>query len=81
MSGQRYYRNPILGLLMNNAGHTHRHAYHALEDFEALRREPDKKSLWHSLSHHLRHVVYRTGKEVEPKARRYAPHGEQIKRK
>jgi len=42
----------------------HRHARHALEDFEELRRERWNEKLWHSLSHHLRHSVYRSGVEI-----------------
>ena len=55
----------------------HRHACHAYEDFEALRRliELGEKTelhakLWHSLSHHLRHVVFRSGHEVDKPRRR-----------
>lgn len=44
-----------------NLQHTIRHARHALEDFEALKL--DDRGLAHSLSHHLRHVVYRLGLE------------------
>jgi hypothetical protein len=43
----------------------HRHACHALEDFSELRRRRDDEKLWHSLSHHLRHVVFRSGHGVE----------------
>jgi len=43
----------------------HRHACHAYEDFRALRRDPNNEELWHSLSHHLRHVVHRSSHEVE----------------
>ena len=43
----------------------HRHACHALEDFRALRRDRNNESLWHSMSHHLRHAVFRSGHEVE----------------
>ena len=43
----------------------HRHACHAYEDFRMLRRDPNNDELWHSLSHHLRHAVYRSGHEVE----------------
>jgi hypothetical protein len=56
----------------DNAQHAHRHAYHALEDFQRLRRRRNDEALWHSLSHHLRHTVYRTGLEVPSRARRYA---------
>jgi hypothetical protein len=50
--------------MAENVEHMHRHAVHALEDFQQLRRDPDDKELWHSLSHHLRHVVYRAEKEL-----------------
>jgi hypothetical protein len=42
----------------------HRHACHAHEDFRALRRDRDNEALWHAISHHLRHVVFRSGHEV-----------------
>ena len=45
----------------------HRHACHAYEDFRALRKDRDSEALWHSLSHHLRHVVHRSGHEVKDK--------------
>jgi hypothetical protein len=53
----------------------HRHACHAYEDFRALRKllqsfciaESGEPELWHSLSHHLRHVVYRSSNETEHK--------------
>jgi hypothetical protein len=50
----------------------HRHACHAYEDFRALRklREVDPieaAKLWHSISHHLRHAVYRSSHEVSNK--------------
>jgi hypothetical protein len=55
----------------------HRHATHAMEDFCVLRERLGQREqdLWHSLSHHLRHAVFRTGvgaqhrtypEEVEP---------------
>jgi hypothetical protein len=48
----------------------HRHVHHAYEDFRRLRKERHNEELWHSLSHHLRHAVFRTGLEVkEPRAR------------
>jgi hypothetical protein len=56
----------------DDAQHAHRHAYHAFEDFERLRRERDNDALWHSLSHHLRHVVFRTGLAVPTWVRRPA---------
>jgi hypothetical protein len=43
----------------------HRHACHAFEDFEELRRRPWDSELWHSASHHIRHVVFRSGHEVD----------------
>lgn len=43
----------------------HRHAAHAYEDFRALRKDRNNEALWHALSHHLRHVVFRSGHEVE----------------
>lgn len=46
----------------------HRHACHAYEDFCALRRMIGNDSpLWHSISHHLRHAVFRSSHEVENK--------------
>ena len=43
----------------------HRHACHAHEDFRQLRKRlGDDDGLWHSLSHHLRHVVFRSSHEV-----------------
>jgi hypothetical protein len=50
----------------------HRHALNALEDFEALRRRTHglDRGLINSISHHLRHAVYRTGKEVPWRKRR-----------
>jgi hypothetical protein len=45
----------------DNRKHALRHAIHALEDFEAMKLEGE---LAHSLSHHLRHTVYRVGLEV-----------------
>lgn len=48
----------------------HRHTCHAYEDFRALRKDRNNEELWHSLSHHLRHAVFRTGLEVkEPRVR------------
>jgi hypothetical protein len=49
----------------DNVQHLERHARHALEDFMQLRGERSNEELWHSLSHHLRHVVYRAGKEKD----------------
>lgn len=60
----------------------HRHACHAHADFRQLRvlfreaeagdtfQEREAGELWHSLSHHLRHVVYRSGHEVSDDRRR-----------
>ena len=45
----------------------HRHACHAYEDFRELRRDRDNEALWHSMSHHLRHAVFRSGHETEHK--------------
>jgi hypothetical protein len=56
----------------DNAQHTHRHAHHAWEDFSRLRRQRGDEDLWHSLSHHLRHTVWRTSLEVPKRQRRYA---------
>ena len=47
-----------------NSDSLHRHACHAYEDFRALRKDRDNEALWHSMSHHLRHAVYRSGHEV-----------------
>jgi len=49
-----------------NLRHARRHARHALEDFLSLRCEyrGTEEGLWHSLSHHLRHAVYRLDEEV-----------------
>ena len=57
----------------NNHDSIHRHACHAYEDFRQLRKMlerfshtfPEEQELWHSMSHHLRHVVFRSGHEVE----------------
>jgi hypothetical protein len=59
-------------IVHDNAQHLHRHALHALEDFDSVRRLLEESPDWtheiekriHSLSHHLRHVVYRSGLEV-----------------
>ena len=57
---------------MTDDDHTHRHAYHAYEDFRALRkRYATDDKLWHALSHHLRHAVFRTGLRASPRWRRY----------
>lgn len=50
----------------------HRHATHAYEDFRSLRKllttgsDAEAEALWHSMSHHLRHAVFRSGLEVAP---------------
>jgi hypothetical protein len=54
---------------MTNDEQAHRHAARALEDFLALRKRlgelgREERKLVHSLSHHLRHAVYRTGERV-----------------
>jgi hypothetical protein len=46
---------------LRNKRHAYRHAIHAYEDFKDMKLEGD---LAESLSHHLRHVVYRIGLEV-----------------
>ena len=51
----------------------HRHAHHALEDFEQLREGITEDRWWpheieerlHAISHHLRHTVYRSGIEAK----------------
>ena len=51
----------------NNHDALHRHACHAYNDYCRLRQvlhDVDAGDLWHSISHHLRHVVYRSGHEV-----------------
>lgn len=47
----------------------HRHISHAYEDFQRLRKRSGKSEveLWHSMSHHLRHAVFRSGLEVSDK--------------
>jgi hypothetical protein len=49
-----------------NSDALHRHACHAYSDFLSLRRKLGgvDDALWHSLSHHLRHAVFRSGHEV-----------------
>jgi len=55
----------------------HRHARCALEDFEYLRSAIVKDRWWmyeienkmHSISHHLRHTVYRSGIETNWRTR------------
>ena len=57
---------------MTNREHLHRHAVHALEDFDVIRNEllsypgcsVEMAQQLHALSHHLRHTVYRSGIEV-----------------
>lgn len=51
--------------MSDNCAHLERHARHALEDFNDLRRDPKNEELWHSLSHHLRHVAYRAHEEMK----------------
>jgi hypothetical protein len=51
----------------SNRVQLHRHALRALKDFSELRRKRRhnrREELWHSLSHHLRHAVYRSGIEA-----------------
>jgi hypothetical protein len=57
-----------------NREHAHRHAWNALADFSALRKtfHGEDRDLAHSISHHLRHIVYRTGLEVSRFQRHYA---------
>jgi hypothetical protein len=60
----------------DNALHTHRHAYCAWEDFCRFRErrgifQGRDADLLHSISHHLRHVVWRTSQEVPLHKRRY----------
>jgi hypothetical protein len=54
----------------NNHDAIHRHACHAYEDFRELRRDPNNEQLWHSISHHLRHTVFRSGHEVDQPRKR-----------
>jgi hypothetical protein len=49
----------------NNHDSIHRHICHAYEDFRALRRDRNNEALWHSMSHHVRHAVFRSGHEVK----------------
>lgn len=58
----------------NNHDAIHRHACHAYEDFRALRRDCNNEELWHSMSHHLRHAVFRSSHEVA------APRYKQVRR-
>jgi len=60
-------------MLEDNYEHCHRHAWNALSDFNMLRKQMHgvDRELVHSISHHLRHVVYRTGLEVRSEQRRY----------
>jgi hypothetical protein len=48
-----------------NHNSIHRHACHAYADFCELRKDRNNEALWHALSHHLRHTVFRSGHEVE----------------
>ena len=59
-----------------DAEHLHRHAWRAWEDFCRLRKlarsaNEDEVDLWHSLSHHIRNTVWRSGQEVSPRGREY----------
>jgi hypothetical protein len=66
-----------LSLRWTNDCSAHRHAAHALEDFIEIRsllknghHSPEQiSSLLHSLSHHLRHAVFRSGERVPPRWR------------
>jgi hypothetical protein len=63
-----------------NLDSAHRHSAHALEDFKKLRdmvRDRRAASLLHSLSHHLRHAVYRVGEELPPHHWREIPERDQ----
>jgi hypothetical protein len=64
------------GVDSDNFIHAHRHAYKAWVDFCILRNQLpslyDEHELLHSISHHLRHTVYRTGLEVPREHRHYA---------
>jgi len=55
----------------NNHDAIHRHACHAHDDFRALRRDRNNEELWHSISHHLRHVVFRSSHEVKRPRRQH----------
>jgi hypothetical protein len=59
----------------DNHFHAHRHAYNALADFELFRQrrgfQGRDAELLHAISHHLRHVVWRTGQELPRHQRRY----------
>ena len=46
----------------------HRHAVHAWEDFKELGLKGKRAN---SISHHLRHAVYRTGRELPRQERVY----------
>jgi hypothetical protein len=57
---------------LENCMHMYRHACHAWEDFSALRKQrriQRRNELWHSISHHLRHVVYRSGLQLRKRRR------------
>lgn len=61
----------------DNLVHAHEHTYNAWCDFCLLRERVRSRSgydseLLHSISHHLRHAVWRTSKAVPAKKRRYA---------
>lgn len=57
--------------MWTNRDAIHRHACHALDDFRVLRRDVGNDELWHSMSHHLRHVVHRSGLEVVAPRRKH----------
>jgi hypothetical protein len=59
-----------------NIAQAHDHAYNAWTDFCALRDHvlPShiiEHDLLHSISHHIRHAVWRTGQALPSKQRRY----------
>ena len=57
----------------DNRMHAFRHARHAWEDFEVIRKEFESypgvsvefEQKLHALSHHMRHALYRIGVEVD----------------
>jgi len=54
-----------------NADAMHRHAWKAYQDFSQLRYRRRDEALWHSLSHHIRHLVYRTGLDAKREKHHY----------
>ena len=74
MSDSGYSRGDSMA--WTNLDAAHRHAFHALEDFEELRNSLawatslHERELLHAIGHHLRHAVYRTGLELDPEKRR-----------